>query len=66
MPGAFQSPGGVAQLNAMASQQAEMMAYIEVFALLGIVSIACMPLILLMKSSPLVPVRPAEAEALIE
>ena len=65
MSQAFQSEGGIAQLRGLAAQQAEMISYIGVFALLGIVCLACAPLVIFMKPSG-APVPPAQAAALNE
>lgn len=64
MPQAFQTQEGIAQLNAMATQQAAMVSYVSVFGLLGWVCLLCLPLVFFLKAPAMAPVsqkhEPAE------
>ena len=51
MPQALQTAEGIARLRGMAAQQAEMISYVSIFGLLGIICALCTPLIFFMKPS---------------
>ena len=49
MPYSLVTPSGIAALNAEVTRQAQMIAYIDNFYLMGIIIIAALPLLLLLR-----------------
>jgi len=47
--GALRSPGGLLALNGEITRQAAMVAYVDAFKMMFIVTLACMPMLLLMR-----------------
>jgi DHA2 family multidrug resistance protein len=58
----FQSPAGLAALNAEVTRQASMIAYSDDFRLLFVLALAVMPLLILLRSAPVGPGTPAAPE----
>jgi DHA2 family multidrug resistance protein len=58
----FQSPAGLAALNAEVTRQASMIAYVDDFRLLFVLALAVMPLLILLGSALVGPGTPAAPE----
>ena len=61
-PFSLTTPSGVAALNAEATRQAAMVAYIDDFQLMMMVVIAALPLLLLLRRPRAIPAGAAAAE----